>query len=73
MQFCYRSLNGCCIFQPVFGSCTLQTLLKIYYFHIYGMFFQNSDAKIMKNEAKISFLKLIPKHWLTQKCWSSAP
>ena len=28
----------CCIFQPVFGCCTLQTLVEIYFFSVSQLF-----------------------------------
>ena len=39
---------------------------------IFQSFSRKKAEKIMRNEVKISILKLTPKHWLTQKCWGQS-
>ena len=61
---------NCCIFWPAFLCSEHKTLVDIS-FSVVFVCPQDFDAKMMKNEAKISVLCLIPKQWSTQKCWSS--
>ena len=57
-----------CIFWPAVGGYTLQTLVKICFFH---RFLQDLNAKIIKIRWKLAYFFNIPKSWSTQKHWSS--
>ena len=57
----------CCIFQPVFGCCALQTLVEISLFYVFHIFHKILNWKFWK----ISQKSIFPKRWLTQKCWYS--
>ena len=59
-------LQQFCIFQLVFGYCTLQMVGKISFPQVFCMFSRVFDANIMKNEAKKPIFWLIPKRWLTK-------
>ena len=41
-------LSMCCIFWPAFSCCTIQGLVKIYFFLVFHSFLQDYDAKILK-------------------------
>ena len=47
---------SCCIFWPVFGCCTHKRLIEESSFHVFHLFLQDYDAKMMRNGKESKFL-----------------
>ena len=60
-----------CLFWPVFGCWAPQTLVNKSLLQCFCMFSQGFEAKMKKNETNRATLRLVAKHWSTQKCWLS--
>ena len=54
----------CCIFQPTFGGCALQTLVEIVIFRVFNSKKLKKARNLQQNFAKTHFFKFAPKRWL---------